>query len=206
MSERSLNDLGPPERQVPSYFLNGALWGLLSGWGLIFVPYIIVLIARNKSLAFLMNGTPEWIYNGSILLLMPLVQGLAAGLVRGRQKQSIGSGFLMVAVLWAADTAIASIFLREGVICLLMGAPLLLAIIAIGYGVGRGLARLRRAKTLSVSLAPLALFAVVAETQGPPPNHPAVVVDSITVQAPPEYVWRYIVDYPDNPNPPDYWL
>jgi hypothetical protein len=63
-----------------------------------------------------------------------------------------------------------------------------------------------RCKTLSVSLAPLLVLGVVAETVGPLPDYAVVVSDAVIVDAPPDFVWRYIVDYPANPNPPDYWL
>ncbi len=199
-------EVGTPVEKKPTYFKRGMVWGLLSGWALIFLPYFLVIVVRDRGIGFLFNGSPEWIYNGSILLLMPVIQGFVGGLMRGAGQQTTGSGFGMVVALWALDTLMAIVFLHEGVICLIMAIPLLWPMIAIGYGIGRAMARWKKSKTVSVSLAPLAMLVVIGETQGPVPNAAAVVSDSLTVNAPPEYVWRYIVDYPENPTPPDYWI
>ncbi len=212
MDERRLDDLGPPERSAEGHVFKGILWGALSGWLIVFVPYLIVLTLKWQGLSRLWQGLPldisQWVYvyNASLLLVMPLIQGGFGGLMRGREKQSVGSGFLVIAVITVIDIGVAAIFMREGAICVLMASPLLVAIIAIGYGTGRGLARIRRSRVMSMSLMPLAVLGVVGETTGPAPDYPATVTDAVTVNAPPEYVWRYIVDYPDNPNPPDYWL
>jgi len=181
-------------------------WGVISGWVVIFLPYLAVMIFRNKGVEFLASASPEWIYNGSILLLMPALQGFVAALVLGSTKRSVWSGLAMIVLIWAIDTGLATVFLREGIICLIMAIPLLWPIIAIGYGIGRAIARTKKSRTVSVSLLPLALVWVVAETQGPPPDYHQVIVDEVTVNAPPEYIWRYVVDYPDNPNRADYWL
>lgn len=192
----------------PYVWWKACLWGLLTGWILIFLPYIIVFYIRYKGTipTFVAANTPEWLYNGSLLMLLPLVQGFVAGLKTGPNRQLIVLGFVIVFVIWFADVLLGAVFLREGVICLVMAAPLHLAIIALGYGVGRGLARWRRSKTVSVSLVPFIVLAVIAETAGPTPNCADAISDSVTVNAPPEYVWKYVVDYPDNPNPPNYWL
>ncbi|MFT4073983.1 MAG: SRPBCC family protein [Asticcacaulis sp.] len=145
-------------------------------------------------------------YNVSLLLLLPLIQGFAGGLARGRERHGRRSGFALIVVIMALDILLATFFMREGVICVIMASPLLSGMIALGYAIGRALVRRRRSRTLSVSLAPLAVLGVVMETAGPLPDTPVVVSDGITVDAPADYVWRYIVDYPDNPNPPDYWL
>lgn len=212
MAERSQDELGPPERPIGDHILKGILWGTLSGWLIVFVPYLIVLILKSRGLSHLWAGLPTegssliYVYNVSLLLVMPLIQGLFGGVVRGREKQAVGSGIVVIAAITAVDIFVAFVFLREGGICILMASPLLAAILAIGYVIGRRLARVRRSRKVSMSLIPLVVVAVIGETTGPAPNYPAVVTDEVTVNAPPEYVWRYIVDYPDNPNPPKYWL
>lgn len=164
------------------------------------------MIFRAKGAAFIFDGSAEWIYIGSILLLMPILQGFEAGLVRGPGHQGFTSGLGLIMMIWLIDTLAAIVFLREGVICLVMAMPLLWGIMGIGYAIGRCFTQLKQSKTLSVSLAPLILLAVVAETSGSLPNYPDTITDSVTVMAPPDYVWRHVVDYPDNPSPSNYWL
>ncbi len=182
------------------------LWGVLSGWVLIFLPYIIILAWQNGGFAFLFVGSGMWVYNASILLLMPVIQGLFGGLKFTPGPRSGASIFGLICAIWAIDIVMAIVFLREGAICLIMAGPLLWLMEATGYMVGRWLANMRRGTGVSVSLVPLVLLATVGETMGPVPNHAQVITDSVTVNAPADYVWKYVVDYPDNPNPPAYWM
>lgn len=181
------------------------LWGTLGGWGLIFVPYLIALIARHGDLQFLF-GAPMADYTFGLILVMPGVQGFIGGLVRGPAKHSGGDGVGLIAALWVADMIGAAVLMREGVICLIMATPLLWAIMAVSYIIGRLLARWKGSRKASISLMPLLVVAVVAETLGPVPDAPFAVTDAVTVAAPPDYVWRYVIDYPDNPAPPKYWM
>jgi hypothetical protein len=66
--------------------------------------------------------------------------------------------------------------------------------------------RARASRTLQVSLVPLIFLAVLGEATGPRPDYTAAVADSVVINAPPEFVWRYIVQYPENTSPPNYWL
>jgi len=208
MTQRSLDELGPPEKPVKPYFLRSIFWGTLSGWVIVFLPYLAALLFKTHGALFSTDGMPDWAYdyNASLLLLLPMVQGAVSALVRGRERQGVGSGFVVLAAITALDILVAAVFMREGVICVILASPLLAGIIGVGYTVGRALVRLRRAKSVSVSLVPLLVLAVIGETTGPLPDQAEAVTDTVVVEAPADYVWRYIVDYPDNPNPPDYWL
>jgi uncharacterized protein YndB with AHSA1/START domain len=197
------SEITPKPRGI---FVRPMIWGTLSGWFLIFVPYVISLaLSHGDPQAFFRDG-PVWHYTVGLILAMPGLQGLVAGLTFGRGKVTGGDGVRAVIVLWFLDLLGGAVALREGDICLIIAAPLLWAITAIGYVIGRLLARWKGASKASVSLMPLLVIAVVAETLGPLPDAPFAVTDQVTVAAPPEYVWRYVVDYPDNPAPPDYWL
>ncbi len=201
-----MNDSEDTPKPKPRFTVDGAfLWGTLSGWILIFIPYLIALIVRHGDVQFLL-GAPMADYTYGLILVMPGVQGLVGGLLRGPAKSTGGHGVALIAGLWMMDMLGAVVILREGVICLLMATPLLWIVMAIGYVIGRWLARWRGGGKASVSLMPLLVIAVVAETLGPVPDAPFAVTDRVTVAAPPEYVWRYVVDYPDNPTKPDYWL
>jgi uncharacterized protein YndB with AHSA1/START domain len=63
-----------------------------------------------------------------------------------------------------------------------------------------------RSPMVRSSLVPLALLAVAYDMEAGPPVYATSVADTMTINAPPEYVWRYIVSYPENDAPADYWL
>lgn len=197
----------PPAPPAKTPKRRPVLWGLLSGWLLIFVPYAAVTIVQHHGVGFLLESPSNWFSdNASILLLLPFVQGFVSGLVRGALKPGVQRGWSIAfwVLLWDITGAMG--FLREGVICLLIASPLLLGCFTIAFLVGRSIAEWRTGRRASVSLVPLVLLAVMAETSGPKPNYADAITDSVTVNAPADYVWRYVVQYPDNPNPPDYWL
>jgi len=190
-----------------SRFWRGVVWGTITGWALVFLPYAATLLVKHYDVKFNTGweiGTYD--YNFSLLLILPVIQGLAGGLARGRETQTIPSGWGVMALILIFDFVGAVLFMREGIICLVMAFPLVVGLIGFGYAVGRGLVRWRRSRTVSMSLAPLIVLGVVVETAGPLPNQPQAVSDMVIVNAPPEYVWRYLVDYPENPNPSSYWL
>ncbi|WP_443750793.1 SRPBCC family protein [Asticcacaulis solisilvae] len=182
------------------------LWGAVSGWLLIFIPYLAALALHRGDLSVLTYGNPVWSYTVGLILLMPAVQAFVSALKYGAAKRSWIDGITAVFFLWVLDVLAAAIILREGVLCVIMAAPLLWAILAVGYVIGRVIVRIAGAGKASVSLMPLLALAAFAEASGPAPNAAYAVSDSVVVAAPRDYVWRYVVDYPDNPTPPKYWL
>ena len=110
---------------------SGFLWGTLSGWVLIFIPYLIALVVRHGDMRFMLQA-PMADYTFGLILIMPTVQGLVSGLVRGPAKHTGGDGAALIAALWLTDMVGAGVLLREGVICLIMATPLLWAVMTVG--------------------------------------------------------------------------
>ncbi len=144
-------------------------------------------------------------YGTALIVLVPLAEGLGLGLSLGPKRIGIGNGIALIGLLYVVQIVFAVIFLREGVICLIIGSPLLLGLTGIGAWIGRAIAH-RRNRTLQVSLVPLMLVLAAVNTLGPRPDKLEAVSDSVVVDAPPAAVWRYIVSYPENTAPPEYWL
>jgi uncharacterized protein YndB with AHSA1/START domain len=152
------------------------------------------------------------VFSFSLLVLLPLVQGLVGGLAIESYigKAAPGDkrlplfGFAVVLML-GVDYGLAFYLLKEGAICLIMASPLFAGVGMLGLWVGYLLARFKRAP-LQASLLPLVVVAVVYDTRLPPPVFANAISDAVTINASPEQVWRYIVAYPENNAPPDYWL
>lgn len=96
------------------------------------------------------------------------------------------------------------VFLREGIICLFIVSPLLLSFILLGGLLGRYIFR-RNNNTLNVSLVSLMLLAFVADSLSTH-HYENEVTDTITINAPPAEVWKYVVAYKRNTSPNKYWL
>lgn len=144
-------------------------------------------------------------FNASLTMLFPVIQGAAMGLALGRPRQALGPVSLLSLAMALLDVIAAVVIIREGAICLIIMFPLLFLMIWVGALIARALIA-NVGRKVQVSLVPLVMLAVVAETRLPPPNFAAEVTDSVIVNAPPEYVWRYVTTYPENRDPPEYWL
>lgn len=144
-------------------------------------------------------------FNASLTLLFPAIQGVGMGVALGRARYALSTTAMLSFAMLFVDIVLSMLVLREGVICLVIMSPLLYLMIWIGALIARAVLS-RAGRKVQVSLIPLVALAVFAEARGPMPNYTAEVTDSVIVNAPPEYVWRYVTSYPENRDPPEYWL
>jgi uncharacterized protein YndB with AHSA1/START domain len=148
---------------------------------------------------------PTGSYIASLICLIPFLQALSFGIACGRYR--VGGRYVgAAAAIFGVDLLIAMLPLREGVICLIIASPILLAIIAIGLGIGVGVGSAIRNPLLRASFVPLGLLVAAYDAHTGAPVYATSVADTMTIDAPPEYVWRYIASYPENDAPVDYWL
>lgn len=181
--------------------------GLLTAVVLVGLPYVATWLlaisageaAANSSLTSVSG------FGASLTLLLPVLQGVGMALALGRPRYRLSQITLLSLAATLTDIVLAAFVFREGVICLIIMSPLLMLMIWVGALIGRtAFARVKR--EVQLSLVPLVMLAVFAEARGPTPNYMAEVTDSVVVNAPPEFVWRYVTSYPENRNPPEYWL
>jgi uncharacterized protein YndB with AHSA1/START domain len=180
--------------------------GLLAGILFVLVPYGIRWFMSVSSGDAAPSFTSASGFTNGLVVLFPLVQGLAMGLAIGPRKYDFGETAILIVILAGIELAAAFVLLREGVICLIILSPLIFAMVAGGAFLGRVIVRATANRTLQVSLIPLIALAVFAEASGPKPDYSGSVADSVVINAPPEYVWRYVVQYPENETPSEYWL
>lgn len=193
---------------VPVTLRRGAIAVAIGlGAGLLFVlgPYVIYTIVARGGI-FGGPVTSVVGFNGSLTLLFPLVQGMAMAFALGRERRSFSATLTLSAILTIVTLFASAVLMAEGIICLIILSPLLFVMIWGGALLGRLIVQSAARKAVQVSLAPLIVLAVLGEARGPAPEFSAAVADSIVVDAPPEYVWRYVVSYPENQSPSEYWL
>jgi len=149
-------------------------------------------------------------YGWGLFVGLPFCMGLLAALLHGyheprRLRDCLGVALASVGILSLMLLGLA----YEGVICIVMAAPLGIVLSIMGATVGWLMLRMHRgpqtsAASLLVALiiAPSIIGAEHALSEAPPTLQ---VVTTIEVAAPPERVWRQVVAFAEIP-PPTEWL
>lgn len=181
--------------------------GFFAGLFVVGLPYISVWIhaVATGAAPFGSSLTSVVGFNASLTMLFPLIQGAAMGIALGRLRYDVAAVSILSLWMVVVDVVAAAVIIRDGVICLIIMSPLLYFMIWIGGLIGRAVF-FKLGRRVQVSLVPLVMLAVIVETRLPAPDLRAEITDSVIVNAPPEYVWRYVTTYPENRDPPEYWL
>ena len=96
------------------------------------------------------------------------------------------------------------VFLKEGIICLIIVSPLLMAFVILGAFSGKAMFR-RNNQTLNASVFAM-LFVMFVSDSLSVHHYENKVADVVVINAPPAEVWRYVVAYKRNEAPSKYWL
>jgi hypothetical protein len=152
------------------------------------------------ALSFLVSVYAFDSYGAVLFLGTPLVMGMVAGFFSNRPAVqtaratvTLGSGVMLL----AGGMLLA--FAYEGLICLVMAAPLAMPLSIAGALLGRWIAAMTAAPprhALPLVLA-LPLLAGAESLSTTLPEYEVLTV--VEVDAPPEVVWRHVVAFPDLP-------
>lgn len=159
------------------------------------------------ALAYWITGMNEQAGNTLIFAEFVLVP-VGMGMISIKFWIQLTGRILSVLIFGVINTlvaiALSAIFLKEGVICLLMVSPLILAFIWVGMLIGK-LIFTKSNNTLKASTI-LVFGAIFLIDTLSDHHHQALVSDKIIINASKEKVWKYIAAYPVNTSEPDYWL
>lgn len=149
-------------------------------------------------------------YGWGLFVAVPFALGLASAVVYGFHSPRTMAGCIAVGGLSVAMLGLALMALAlEGVVCLLMAAPLAFPLAALGGACGYHIQRRRPAGAVPpVLVSALLLLLPSAQwlehaLKPAPPTY--VVRSSIDIQAPPEEVWKYVIAFSEIP-PPTEWI
>jgi hypothetical protein len=168
----------------------------------------IVLVGAGKYLVTYLEGYEtgkgSGIFIFSSFIIVPVIMGaISAWYWHPLQlKTQAYIGWSAVSTLIACGAS--SIFLKEGVICLLIVSPLILVFTITGALLARMVYN-RKNNTLNSSLAGLALLVLLADTFSSHKNL-QLVSDTLIVNAPIEKVWPHVVEYKPITLKENYWL
>jgi hypothetical protein len=135
---------------------------------------------------------------------LPLLMGMIAAFCWRRASLKTGEYVLYSTITVAVGNAGAYLLFGEGVICLLIVSPLLLALVLAGALLGRFYFR-KMDNRLRLSIFPMVLILAIGE----PVFHEekmASVTDEILIHAKPAVVWKYVNAFPPIQKEPEYWL
>jgi uncharacterized membrane protein YhaH (DUF805 family) len=173
--------------------LSASLMGV--GAGLLFaMVMLIVNVYALKS------------YGLALFLATPVVMGVLAGYVQNRGHLTSVASTFGTGALTALLGSSALLFLGlEGAVCILMSLPLAIVAAMLGSTLGRALALNTGMPTTHLGGLLLAI-PLLSVLDAQPKSDPAYeVVSSVEIDAPPEVVWRNVVDFPALPAPEE-WL
>lgn len=165
------------------------------------------MVGASKALAVYLKGedsTLSGVFVFSNFIIVPFLMGLISAYYWRdlNMKTSRYLGWSAVNTLIAI--VLSAIFVREGVICLLIVSPLIFGFIVAGALIGRVVYR-QKSNTINVSLFG-ALLLIFAIDQFSEPEFARKVSDTVIINAPIEKVWPLVVEYEPIQIKESYWL
>jgi hypothetical protein len=146
-------------------------------------------------------------YGASLFLGTPMLMGAAASYFHNRQHpRSFGSSAAvgLASMLFAAVALL--LFALEGVICVMMAGPLLLPLGGAGGIIGKVIAEATRrpGRDLAAAVLVLPLLAGVESLVARTSEY--VVTSAVEIDAPPEVVWKNVIDFPELTETPAWYF
>lgn len=146
-------------------------------------------------------------YGAVLFFGTPLVMGMVAGFLYNRPvvHSTVATAGLGVFVMILAG-GVLLVFAFEGLICLVMAVPIVMPTAIAGALLGKWIAEATTAglaQLVPVVLA-LPLLAGAESLVATLPEHEVLTV--VEVDAPPEAVWRHVVEFPDLPKPTEWFF
>jgi hypothetical protein len=137
-------------------------------------------------------------------ILLPLIVGLVAAWFWRRLNRSLSLNALDA--LWTSLMGLAAawLFLREGVVCLVIVFPALYALVLTGVLIGRLCFKPNYTK-LQLTIVPLVVLLTVTDALYSSDQR-AMVTDEILIQTTPDKVWPHVLAFSEIPDRPDYWI
>jgi uncharacterized membrane protein YhaH (DUF805 family) len=141
-------------------------------------------------------------YGWGVFVAIPFAASIAAVIIYAWKRPRTYLECLLCATICLAGMASVLLLIPfEGIICLLMASPIALGIAlvggSIGYLVQRTMPRNESMPTLLGCFALLVPMLMVGEYLAPPEVPLYVNTSSVVIKAPPQVVWKYLIDFPE---------
>ena len=148
-------------------------------------------------------------YGVALFLAVPFCIGAITGVaVNYREQRSLQSTLGCALSTTAVPSACVLLWRIEGLLCILMGSPLIVPLVLAGAASGRAAARADTAGRTSVTLFLLVPFLPpgLATVERLPAAPFTSVTTSIEIDAPPHRVWPNVIAFPEIGAPSEWWF
>jgi uncharacterized protein YndB with AHSA1/START domain len=147
-------------------------------------------------------------FNGTLIFSEFVIVPFLMGIISAWFWRNVNFGSRQLSA-WSCYNTVFAIFLsalilKEGVICLVIVAPLLMCFIILGAFTGRRMFK-KNNQTLNASVFVM-LFGIFVFDSLSVHYYENKVADTIVINAPPTEVWKYVVAYKRIETPSKYWL
>jgi hypothetical protein len=138
------------------------------------------------------------------LVLVPMAMGVTAAFF----WRTLSFGLWKYLLWWFVTSVItpfgAYLLFKEGIVCLMIGFPILFVCGFAGVLLGRLIFK-SKATAMNLSVIPLLFIATLAEGKLRHDQH-RIVEDRLQINAPAAEVWKHVVSFPRIEVPSNYWL
>jgi uncharacterized membrane protein YhaH (DUF805 family) len=139
-------------------------------------------------------------YGASLFLGTPVLMGASAAYLYNRPApRSFAASAAVGGASVVAGCAAMLLFALEGVICLMMAAPMAVPIAALGGLLGKAIADASRRPGLELAAALMVLPLWAAGESWLVHAPERIVLTAVEIEAPPEVVWSNVIAFPDLP-------
>ena len=144
-------------------------------------------------LAVLISAVTFGAYGWGLFVMTPLLVGITCGYLVNEQSDLGASATMKLVIAAAGLGSLALVVLAlEGIVCIIMAAPLAIPIVMLGGVIGRGLAIARHNRRNP--LASVAILPMVFMLEGAmPPEAPIITQYEIEIAAPADQVWQALI-------------
>lgn len=174
------------------------LKGILLANAFAFVMMIITKLLFEWKVLF------SGLFMTSDFILIPLVMGIINAQYWDGLKLKTGKQLLYLFYNTVVLLLQCFYFMKEGVFCLVIVLPLLIAFIWLGVWIGEVIIH-RRNRNLKISVFGFLFILFILDINA---DHYYVkrVSDKIIIQAPPERIWKHVVAFEPITEKPDFWM
>lgn len=165
---------------------------------------LLAFVTIGLSALLLKDNSVGGILVFSEFIIIPILMGMVCAWYWLKAEFNGRSWTAYVCYNSLLSIALSAVFLREGIICLIIVSPLILCFMLVGTSIGKAIFK-RNNQNLNVSV--FALLALIFITDSLSKHeYENVVSDSIVVNATPDKIWKNVVSFEPIKQKNTYWL